>query len=368
MKYKKKQGSSLVLVIGVVAILVVLLGIVSKAILSTTRLNQTTKDSEDLIYAAESGIEIGVSRIIKNKKLNSNWEPTTESDKKIIVSESEFNSNSISIYAEINNELDDSGAVIKNRYKITSKAKNNKGEEKIVNATMGQHLGGHNIFENVICANDVNMNNGALHALPGYMNMVNSSNINSGSSATDKTNSPFTLPNYTFEKVADSNKTIKVELLNDLLSELDRLEGQGVRKITVAVNSNGPFRVYLVNSDKLEIEFTKKANQASKTENKAINFMIISNGDVKFKLDGSMHWVNSCVISKSFEVVGRTAGQSGGITMNYSPFGIPGHSPLDKEKVDFLNSEISKYAPNWSENSSLGSIDTNYWGTIEYEY
>lgn len=362
MEYKnKRKGSSLLLALGITLIVFVIGTVICSAILNTTRLNEDKEVYDSLSYAAESGIELGVSKIAKEKTNNPSWEPITQSDKKIIVSESEFNSNNIDIEVDIEQEKDDSGNIVNNRYLITSKAKNNKGKEKTVKATVGQYLGSNNIFENVLCSNSVDMSNGSLHASPGYMNMVHKSNIRAGSVQNNATSSPFTVPIYNFEKLDSSEIDRNASDISDLLTQLDRLINRGVRRIDITGIHGENYKVYLVNSDDLKVKFDSPGTKE--------NFTIISSGNVEFQFDGTMHLVKSSIISKSFKVSSKNGSETtGGVSLNYPPFGEIGHSPLDEGKVNDLNSEISKYASNWSNNVSVGSVNSNYWGTIEYEY
>ncbi|MGL6187038.1 MAG: hypothetical protein ACRC1T_16835 [Clostridium chrysemydis] len=360
MKYKKKQGSSLVLVIGIVAILVVLLGIVSKAILSTTRLNQTTKDSEDLIYAAESGIEIGVSRIIKNKKINSNWEPTAENDKKIIVSESEFNSNSISIYAEIERLKDSNGNIKQNHYLIESTGTNSKGKSKTVKATFGQNYGSESIFKNVLCADSVTMSGGSINADPSPINIRDKDNITGGTVGKTVTNYAFTLPEFNFEKLKDTDKNAVVKDVNEMLSYLNSKIGQGVVKIELDLSHpySGKYPVYLLNSDTINFKFKDATSQGEK-------FIVMSNGDINFDFEnrGTINLSRASIIGKSLNL-----GSNGAITFNFAPQGPDANHPLKESDIRKLNLEIAKYASNWENNSDVGGSGTDYWGTIEYEY
>ncbi|WP_217078212.1 hypothetical protein [Clostridium baratii] len=60
---RKKRGNTILLVLAISMILVLTAGVTVTSILNTTRLNQSSKIIDDLVYASESGLELGIGEV-----------------------------------------------------------------------------------------------------------------------------------------------------------------------------------------------------------------------------------------------------------------------------------------------------------------
>ncbi|MGL5085491.1 MAG: pilus assembly PilX N-terminal domain-containing protein, partial [Clostridium sp.] len=64
----KKEGSALLTLLMISMVLSIMGGVTTSAILSTTKGNASSREKDDLFYAVESGIELGIALVRKDIK------------------------------------------------------------------------------------------------------------------------------------------------------------------------------------------------------------------------------------------------------------------------------------------------------------
>ncbi|MEG0134276.1 MAG: hypothetical protein RSD13_01395 [Clostridium sp.] len=377
----KNKGSSLIFVLGVALVFAVISGITVTAVVATTKSNSAEEEWEDLLYAAESGVDDAVVRAYAGE-YNSMAEGSTK-DNPIITS---FNDMEVKVKVKFVKEITPEG--YKKYYDIESLAKNTlDGKERIVQARINKKLKSGDLFKYSICGKVTEVESGSIMTGPINSSIVTPS-LEGGSVATgDKESAEFNLPKYNFQKMdkdATGKSKVRVGSGSTLIKELDYLastgdnpsdnlqsDGSKIIKgnkgvVKIAYNDTGNsnpadadlYNVYLINADELVLELNGDNIKRC---------MIICSGDIKMEIPSTIQYSYGSIIGKKVDF-----GVTGALQFVHPPYAEPGsidfgHSPFDKDDIKNINKFIGLFANDWDTSGDVGT-DVDYWGSLEYGY
>lgn len=157
---KKKKGATLVFLLAMAVIITIIGGVLIGAISYTRNSNNNVKINEDLIYAAESGIDQAIVNVEKSTPPNFDVDgdgtaDSLDSDWRFNLN-TKFGSKNIEVEVELSQLLSGYG------YKAISTAKSTiTGSEKVVSANIAKTYsvtpGGNNLLMYSICAKETNI-------------------------------------------------------------------------------------------------------------------------------------------------------------------------------------------------------------------
>ncbi len=157
---KKKKGATLVFLLAMAMIITIIGGVLIGAISYTRNSNNNVKINEDLIYAAESGIDQAIVNVEKSTPPNFDVDgdgtaDSLDSDWRFNLN-TKFGSKNIEVEVELSQLLSGDG------YKAISTAKSTiTGSEKVVSANIAKTYsvtpGGNNLLMYSICAKETNI-------------------------------------------------------------------------------------------------------------------------------------------------------------------------------------------------------------------
>lgn len=157
---KKKKGATLVFLLAMAMIITIIGGVLIGAISYTRNSNNNVKINEDLIYAAESGIDQAIVNVEKSTPPNFDVDgdgtaDSLDSDWRFNLN-TKFGSKNIEVEVELSQLLSGDG------YKAISTTKSTiTGSEKVVSANIAKTYsvtpGGNNLLMYSICAKETNI-------------------------------------------------------------------------------------------------------------------------------------------------------------------------------------------------------------------
>lgn len=351
---RRKNGSSMLTVLMISMVVVVVVAVVVSAINFTGSGNANEKLNQDLLYAAESGIDSALSKIRTSEQSG-----IALSSRLITIND--FNSNyGIDVKVDIK-KVGDSSSYSYELESIASKER----KKRVIKAKVSKSGNYSGIFNNLLCGSGVEVESGSLNLSTGNINIIESSPTLSGGSITgpdEVTNEGFNIPTYKFEKMdidPVTKKSIFRTSRNNFKEDLKRLADnkKGVRAIEFITDKNSSdYTIYLVNADNFEIEVDTLDLK---------NVIIIASGNVTMHKVSTINIRYSSIIADKIKFTGV-----GSANLAYAPY-VPEDSPfypfapLNAKDIAFINKEISKYSNNWSVDTSDSSYE---WSIIEYDY
>lgn len=359
-KKRKRDGSSILLVLAITLILSAIGGVAVTSIISTTKSNHNTKVNEDLLYAAESGLESAYSKV-KSKEVilsNGNSYPI-------------YNINSLFLNEGIEVEVDIKRQSDVYRVKSTSKK---DGKEKTVNGSLNVTKGfvpsDNRIFRYILCAERVNIEcSGPLDPKVTLWNVKDKagSNIthNNGIHIEPSIdNSDFIIPNFNFER---TNSFIVKSMV-----DLDIKSGQansGIRKLVyskeVSSNLKKDFNIYLVNlnspNDYIEFQVGNLYVE---------NTIIITNGILKINNESRDMTAAPPLVLTNSTILARELNLK--VSSFHSTFRLIQNDDMqfdsiNYDDVDKINDLITGVTGNWNGNVGTSSEEDIAIGDIKYE-
>ncbi|MBS6041876.1 MAG: hypothetical protein KIA08_04195 [Clostridium baratii] len=363
---RKKKGNTILLVLAIVLIITVASGVTVSAIINTTGMNQNVKTYEDLLYAAESGVEDAFSRV-KSKVINL---AVGDPDVNYNIN-SNFVSQGIEVNITVNRQPD--------KYLVKSVAKKGN-KEKIVEAalkiTKSYVPSTNQVFKYILCSNEVNIKcTGPLSNAITLWNVKdkstskiihNISNINDITSGTEinshVVDNAFTVPQFNF--------TASDSIIVSNVSELDTKSADinsGVKKILFKSENNEDFHVYLVNLKDPDdyLEFKTSQLNLDKT-------IIVTNRTIKINnntgtLVGAptVDLNKSTILANKMEYIISSFASQWRLIQNDAPNG--GYDALNTNDITNLNNLIGANCTNWGSSVSTPGGETVTIGDIEYK-
>lgn len=385
MKNKKKKGNSILMVLAVTFIFATIGGVVVTSIMTTGRLNGNSKINDDLVYAAESGLESVLSElygrpieeIIKYsynlpiqltstiEKVKIDIEPKIKEDgEKVIRVESTAYAQNGKKTKKVSCEIEDRSETIQNNgrnifeYSMLASAKNGKiiaegnsslnMEIAVVNANGGVfNNNDENASSSVVMPTEENIDSNH------YLDLVMNKNLKKIDKAIVSSNPQKDIITGIKDSKTGYGAVDIKEYIDGNIGTMPEVKS-GIAKFSISPYLidgvlGHPITVIIVNADILEIE--------TGTEMINTNCIIICNGDIKMVGNSSVNLSSSTIYGKNIYINDRAS-------MNVS-------YPIDSSyvgTVDFevLNKKIGKVIKNWDEingenaGSNGGSITPDY--------
>lgn len=379
---KKKKGSSILMILAISAVIVMLLGTAVSAMVFTQRGNNIEKIDNDLLYAAEGGVELRISLIRKDDKYG---KTILNSIDQTQIDNMEIKLKTDTVHSV---ETKTEEIIAGKRIKITSIAygKQSDGSQdlnkkKTLNKVIEKEENtSRNIFKNSMVAEekvDIEILKGA------GLDMANTS-VTGGTEIklppatvnpsepkrtfpiqyNDVFKSPTFKPNVSLNSRVEANYVAGINHGTSLISKAITLDLNGG---TVVSNGVGKFKVglydiILVNATELVIN----SNPHGLSENKTI---LISSGNITFDMGSSASAItNSNFFGKN--IIFKTPGS---LNINEAPLerstpipGIITHFLTEVQLIE-INRVISNYITNWSNSRPEGSGGTTNWQDVESE-
>lgn len=363
---RKKKGNTILLVLAIVLILTMAGGVTVSAVISTTGMNHNVKIYEDLLYAAESGVEDAYSKVKKGQI-------------QLAVGDPDTNYNINSTFSAEGIEVDITVKREPNKYLVKSIAKKNS-KERIVNATFDltkSYIPSTNdVFKYILCSNEVNIKcTGPLSNAITLWNIkdeATSKIIHQITNVYDETtgteisghivDNAFTVPEFNFPKT----DSVTISNISELESKSADITS-GVKKVNFISHGSVVFNVYLVNlkdpDDYLEF----------RTSNLALNnTIVITNRTVKIN-NGSGTLVGappvdlnkSTILANRMELEIASFNSQWRLIQNDAP--NEGHDILNADDITNLNNAIKVHCTNWGSSVSVPGGETITIGNIQYE-
>lgn len=383
---KKKKGYTLVFLLAMSMIITIVGGVLIGAISYTRNANNSIKINQDLVYAAESGIEQAISNIQNSASSNIDVDKdgiTDSIDSKLKFDlNSKFNSKNINVIVEITEIVSGSEYDVKSVATSTidtSRKKEVKAKIKR-NITITNATG--NLLKYSLCAKSVNIYHNissgitseTINDLTAKINSVNGVNFtyiaNEGTSypfpAPSTTNQDFIIPTFKFNQASD----------NIIVSNIEELKQKAmVTNSGVKMESLHGMNVFYINV---------KPNKGLIVENGGgtlSHSIIICNGSITLSpkvsdlgsgiqedgtFVGTTEFTGLLPQSLSYLtlVANRINIYTSSLFLSFPSYGTD-FSPLDENKKNDIDSMISGTCDNWS--SSVGTT-TEEWGALDVEY
>lgn len=363
---RKNKGNTILLVLAIVLILTLASGVTVSAIINTTGMNQNVKTYEDLLYAAESGVEEAFSRV-KSGTINlAVGDPDVNYD-----INSNFVSQGIEVNITVNRQID--------KYLVKSIAKKGNKEkivEAVLNITKSYVPSTDEVFKYILCSNEVDIKcTGPLDNQITLWNVKDKSNseiihnitnpydINTGTKInTNITNNSFNVPQFNF--------TASDSIIVKDISELDTLSSvhnSGVKKLNLTSEGGKNFSVVLVNLKDPDDYLEFKVSGLSLNET-----IIITNRTIKINNDSgelvgapTVTLNSSTILADKMEFTISSFSSYWRLIQNDG--GNAGHDVLNMKDVENLNNLIGTNCTNWGSTVSTPGGETVTIGDIEYK-
>lgn len=379
---RKKRGNTILLVLAISMILVLTAGVTVTSILNTTRLNHGSKIIDDLVYASESGLELGIGEVRSGNLVFNESKKTdgTRFDgilKTDVVDRVDISSTKIS---DTEYELE-SIAYSKRNTNVFKKVKTKIQKNNISNSINPSG----DIMKNGLGVGTGNIaitgNNGAYVDL-GSTNVNSPNDIDlSGNNVNSKPPKEENVNKQQYNKLQIDNSKIehkdKVEVssFSQLLTEAKDITSgikanNGIGKIIFNGKMNGgsshTYTVLIINAKELVIK-----NVVPEMLNTTA---ILTNADIL--LDGvAVHAVDSTIFGNKIKIA-----NGGSLTINGSFQHTPTYGAgwgISEDSMKELSNVIKQYITNWGapstgggSNNGSGSTSSDFEfvdGTFEYE-
>lgn len=368
---KKKEGSSLVLVLIFTLFFTAISGVVVLAVVGTTKANSAQEVWEDTYYAAESAVETAVVKASKNEFASIEKQPidgvyNPSLNYELIYDQytefpecTRFMDTNITVKVIKTGDKNAAGdAYINEYFLIEATSKNTvKNQERTIKAMIKETLGTGDIFKYMICGKGVYVTVGGA-GVTGDINSTDfdASIIIGGAGAVTNPNerASFILPEFTFPSMSihEVKDLSGIQAIDVLLNMANAGGTNGVKKIRMESCNKD---VYLVNMPKdapnLEIE-TASGNLQNK--------IILTNGNIEINASGAFLIQHGSIIGNEVKSTG-----AGSITLQIPPYGDAA-STMTEGDLEVLNSLIAAECTNWDAGGSVSGSD-NYWDTMEYK-
>lgn len=379
---RKKRGNTILLVLAISMILVLTAGVTVTSILNTTRLNHSSKIIDDLVYASESGLELGIGEVrsgnlVFNDSKKTDGTRFDEILKTDVVDRVDISSTKIS---DTEYELE-SIAYSKRNTNVFKKVKTKIIRNNISNSINpdgdimknGLGVGTGNIAitgsneayvdlgsTNVNSPNDIDLSGNNVNSTPPKKENVNKQQYNK-----------LQIDN---SKIEHKDK-VEVSSFSQLLTEAKDITSgikanNGIGKIIFNGKMNGgsshTYTVLIINAKELVIK-----NVAPEMLNTTA---ILTNADIL--LDGvAVHAVDSTIFGNKIKIA-----NGGSLTINGSFQHTPTYGAgwgISEDSMKELSNVIKQYIINWGapstgggSNNGSGSTSSDFEfvdGTFEYE-
>ena len=350
----------MLLVLAIVMVLVSVGGVTVTAVINTTRLNHSSKIIDDLIYSAESGIELAMGQIRNGHGIFTNSAGNTGSRIDTALHTDTVERVDISSRKVSNTEYEvESIAYSKKNNSVFKKVKSKINENVIINTINpngdimknGLGAGSGNIIvaggnKSQIDLDDTNINS---PNTPDYSGNDSASKLPKPGNANDTAYNKFEIDE---SKIAHKDK-IEVDSFSNLMVQAKDITSgvkaeNGIGKIIFQGKMNGgvisqTYTVLIINTKELIVK-----NLAPEVLYKTA---ILTNGDIT--LDGvAVHSTDSTIFGNTLKIT-----NGGSLTIDgsfqYTPtFGAGGG--ICQDSMNELNNIIKQYITNWGVPSTGG--------------
>lgn len=341
---KKKKGNSLLLLLVIAMVIVVLGGTLTTSMAYSTKGNFNAKINEDLLLAAESGLEVVLSKIkTGNIAMPESGTYTYRLEDDIFKTY-----NNIEVDVEIKKE--------NTYYKAKSIAKKNEKSRSVVAKIESDSIfipGDKNAYRYTLCGKKIDVNaSGSLNTYVTRWNAedkVNSSVIG----ANEQVNMNMESNSIIEPKFADGfEKSDTIVTINSMQDMKDLGNRKGVRYIPSTVVSGVPINVYLINAEEVYIGNIGAINATIIITNGRITMNSGAGGNVGLSLNESL------LFAEEFKMTLPSFHATYTLQDNAEPVRDIINNEDERRRLD---DEIRKHCVNW--NSSVGGIVTG----VSYE-
>lgn len=381
----KKKGSTILTILAISSVMVILIGVALGAMVFTQKGNSIEKKDDDVLYAAEAGIEQAIMNVDSVKKVQYQNLPIGGTDS--------FNLNSKFLSENITVDILVEKMPDGKRFKAVSKAhaigtSNEKTVTAIIKKERSFTRGTENLLQYSLCGNNVNMFlTGPLNPSYTYVNSTGGLNIKYIGLGTPPTYTTvaenkqnFLVPDFNFPVYAVSGVPTDVVITSPAeLDALSLIPNSGVVKEKYKIQTHPyigrEFPIYLVNAPNLIIKHPStvimndmillcSGNVTVITPDKVTD--IDSNGqpidpNMTMNLAPQINLNNATIIANS-------------INLYLSNFMLtnPTYSTADSSflhdalDVDAVNDIIGRYDSNWT--GASGTPGSETWTATEVEY
>lgn len=343
---KRKRGSTIVLVLVIGLAMTIIMSTMMSSAIYSSKLNNYEKNDDDLIYAAEGALELGLSKL-KNENVTS---ATNVSVPELINEES---------VKEVRYSIISNG----NIYTVTAEALNNNMKRSVIAKLDSKKITASNALENSMVSQDgISISTSSKHVdmsqtqvmiddgsvgLPTKPGNGNGNNKIEGPQKIN--NETINLPEFS-QNIKKINGTITINDKNIGNTNIypsfgTEINLDGSTKVTNGigwfnVNESAPnksYRVVLVNADKLILDINGGGSADLN------NLILICSGDIEIRCNGKIEIKYSTIFGNSI-----TTTDNGQIDVIGAP--NMGESPdnLTTQQNKVVNDVLNKYITNWS--------------------